>query len=57
MTRSVIDLLATFAVNDVCHNVTMLSVAFSYCYAELRYAEWHYAECRYTGCPGALKMT
>jgi hypothetical protein len=45
----------------------MLSVAFSYCYAELRYAEWHYAELRYaewhyveyryTECHGALKMT
>ncbi len=28
----------------------MLSVAFSYCYAECHYAECHYAECRHAEC-------
>ncbi len=28
----------------------MLSVAFSYCYAECHYAECRYAECRYAEC-------
>ncbi len=28
--------------------VVMLSVAFSYCYAERRYAEFRYAECRHS---------
>jgi hypothetical protein len=30
--------------------VVMLSVAFSYCYAERRYAEFRYAEFRYAEC-------
>jgi hypothetical protein len=30
-------------------NVVMLSVAFSYCYAECCYAESYYAECHYVG--------
>ncbi len=37
--------------------VIMLSVAFSYCYAECHYAECHYAECRYTESHGAQKTT
>jgi hypothetical protein len=42
----------------------MLSVVFSYCYAdrhytelqnaELRYAEYHYAECHFAECQGTL---
>jgi hypothetical protein len=32
----------------------MLSVAFSFCYAECRYAECHYAECRYAECRSAV---
>jgi hypothetical protein len=31
-------------------SVTMLSVAFSYCFAECHYAECHYAECHYPEC-------
>ncbi len=36
----------------------MLSVAFSYCYAECRYAVCRrYAECRYAECRGAYNVT
>jgi hypothetical protein len=43
-------------------NVVMLSVAFSYCYAECNYDECHYAECHQSGghyaeCGGAILYT
>ncbi len=64
----------TFTINDTHHkwhllsvimqSAFMVSVTFSYCYAECRYAvcrsaechyaECHYAECRCAECRGAL---
>ena len=35
-------------------NVNMLSVAFSYCYAEYLHAQCHYAECRNAECRGTF---
>ncbi len=41
----------TIGISIKCH---LLSVTFSYCYAECHYAECYYAECHYAECRGVL---
>ncbi len=41
----------------ITRRVIMLSVEFSYYYAECQYAECQYAECRYAECRGAHVRT
>ncbi len=54
-TLGVMDLIVTLRIKDTqnnnfLHELKMVSVAFSYCYAERHYAECHNSESHYAEC-------